>query len=326
MRHRSSCRPSCFVVVIAVRSPSADMFRCLFFFSFSVFFFLLIFRGDRTAMARVDCAAPVLPTFFFTEFFFLFTVFFSPTELWRLATCFACFIDSLMATWIVYWFITHSPRLYPSSGAVYLVLPSFTGLNYLYRPCGGFHEFLTQVYQFALGFPVDFMSFIEQKLVLLNFTQFYRILSRFTGFYWGLLRFLKESTCFIQFYRVLLHTAIHSSAFSFHDRRVVPFFSSVTQFYRVFFCLFFFYRCRYHRNGGGAKSSSSAELQLSARVASMTIADVSPRFALKVGPRYRVFSLSLSLSLSLSVLFFNRVGPSAAAGQSNAPVAVVDVE
>ena len=153
----------------------AELFRCryrrtiaigrhvslLVFFSFSVFFFLLIFRGDRTAMARVDCAAPVLPTFFFTEFFFLFTVFFSPTELWRLATCFACFIDSLMATWIVYWFITHSPRLYPSSGAVYLVLPSFTGLNYLYRPCGGFHEFLTQVYQFALGFPVDFMSFIE---------------------------------------------------------------------------------------------------------------------------------------------------------------------
>ncbi len=37
-------------------------------------------------------------------------------------------------------------------------------------------------------------------------------------------------------------------------------------------------------------------------------------------------SISLSLSLSLSVLFFNRVGPSAAAGQSNAPVAVVDVE
>ena len=63
----------------------AELFRCryrrtiaigrhvslLVFFSFSVFFFLLIFRGDRTAMARVDCAAPVLPTFFFTEFFFL---------------------------------------------------------------------------------------------------------------------------------------------------------------------------------------------------------------------------------------------------------------
>ena len=102
------------------------------------------------------------------------------------------------------------------------------------------------------------------------------------------------------------------------------FFHPLTSFTEFFFC--FFYRCRYHRNGGGAKSSSSAELQLSARVASMTIADVSPRFALKVGPRYRVFSLSLSLSLSLSVLFFNRVGPSAAAGQSNAPVAVVDVE